>query len=291
MTIPSTLDAWTYELVKELCGLGQVETDRHDFKFRLPPGETLTKICCAFANSNGGFIVLGVKDRSGHFIVEGTDPNGEIANEFGQKLRAVPTIHFETPKLIHISGSPSVLYVFHVPRSENRPHIPADSSKRVFWKRTNTGCEQMTIEEIRAQFMNYEERRERVKLLAIELFENQQQLSEISNVDEGRYSLITLDSAVLDRLLVDSYSVIQDDPDLIKLLFGLRRAIRICKVKSNIFYSQMQMAPYLADEGQAQALTANHNKFMTEKASVLIPLIDRALRIIEERFGFRILVE
>lgn len=149
----------------------------------------------------------------------------------------------------------------------------------------------MTIDEIRAQFMNYEERRDRVKLLVIELIENRQQLSEISKVDEGEYSLITLDSAVLDRLLVDSYSVIQDNPELIKLLFGLRRAIRICKVKSNIFFSQMQMAPYLADEGQAQAITANHNDFMTAKASVLIPLIDQALRIIEERFSFRISFE
>lgn len=119
MTIPWTLDAWTYELVKELCGLGQVETDRHDFKFGLPDGETLTKICRAFANSDGGFIVLGVKDRSGHFVAEGTAPNGEISHDFGHKLRATPTIYFETPKLIHISGSPSVLYVsmFRVART------------------------------------------------------------------------------------------------------------------------------------------------------------------------------
>jgi hypothetical protein len=33
MLVPNTLEDWTYEVVKELVAIGQIETDRHDFKF------------------------------------------------------------------------------------------------------------------------------------------------------------------------------------------------------------------------------------------------------------------
>lgn len=79
MLVPNTLEDWTYEVVKELVAIGQIETDRHDFKFNFSEADSHTKLCCSFANSRGGFIVVGVKQKSGRFILEGSDPDPEIA--------------------------------------------------------------------------------------------------------------------------------------------------------------------------------------------------------------------
>jgi hypothetical protein len=40
----------------------------------------------------------------------------------------------------------------HVPKSSYRQHIPSPKDKGIFWKRTNTGNQQMTYEEIRESF-------------------------------------------------------------------------------------------------------------------------------------------
>lgn len=283
MRVPDHLENWTYEVVKELARLGQPETDRHDFKAGLPDVHTLTKVCCCFANSKGGFIVLGVKERNNRFIPEGIDPDSEMAMKFGQRLKASPTVLFEAPRLLNVPDSEKVLYVFHIPRSPERPHIPSDADRRVFWKRTNTGCERMTLEEIRAEFMNYEERREKLKLLFIELAANKNQLSQIGEAQDD-LPLLTLDSAVLERLLVDLYSILQGDRELVRILLNLREQIRVCNSKIQLLFSRMALS---YSHGDKQKMVREHNAFMKQKAAFLNPQIDRALRVLEERFGLR----
>ncbi len=283
LSIPQTLDGWSLEVIGDLCARGQVETDRYDFKFGLPSTENLTKLCCAFANSQGGFVVLGVRERSGHHLPEGSDQDAEIARDFGHKLKAEPSIYFESPRMVRTGNSRKVLYIFHVPLSGDRPHY--DQVAQKFWKRSNTGSEPMTLEEIRNQFMNYEERRSLLKLLFIELIENKALLHSVKGVTLGRYPLRTLDSSVLDRLLVDLYSVVQDDPELIKLLLAVRRDIRACNVHTQIFFSQMGQT-FSGLNAKVQ-MADEHTEFMRDRADHLIPLFDRAISILQSRFSLR----
>jgi predicted HTH transcriptional regulator len=51
----------------------------------------LTKDCCAFANSKGGFIIIGIKESGPKFRIEGIDNDKDLANNFGHKLKALPT--------------------------------------------------------------------------------------------------------------------------------------------------------------------------------------------------------
>jgi predicted HTH transcriptional regulator len=60
--IPEKLDGWTYEIVAELVQRNSGESDRHDFKRDLPDAPNLTKVCCAFANTKGGFVIIGIKE-------------------------------------------------------------------------------------------------------------------------------------------------------------------------------------------------------------------------------------
>jgi predicted HTH transcriptional regulator len=62
------------------------ESEVHDFKSGLPPGIELTKDCCAFANSKGGFMILGIGEAGKEFRIKGIDRDKDLANQFGQKL-------------------------------------------------------------------------------------------------------------------------------------------------------------------------------------------------------------
>jgi len=280
MHVPNGLDEWTYETIIELAKLGQCESERHDFKFNLPDTGTLTKICCAFANSLGGFIVVGVKERSGHFLVEGLAPDRELAKKFADKLHPVPSIDFAGPRVIGIPGALRFVYAFHIPRSAFRPHMPREVGKGLFWKRTPGGCEPMTHDEVYEQFLRHEERRDKLKLLFVELLLNRENLQSMSTAEANKYSLITLDNAVLDRLLVDTYSVVQTEPRLVQILLTLRTHIRGTNAKTQMFFSKMA----LPLSGQ-EALAAKHNQFMKEKAEFLSPLIDEAIGVLKKRFG------
>ncbi len=282
MDVPATLEEWSYDTVTQLAKIGRCEGERHDFKLNLPDADNLTKICCAFSNSQGGFVVVGIKDRSGHFLVEGIDPDSEIAKKFADKLHTVPSVEFLGPRDISVPGTSKVIYVFHIPRNEQRPHIPQSLDKRVFWKRTPGGCEQMSYDEIQEQFLRYEERRDKLKLLFIELLLNRENLQQMSAITEGQYSLLTLDSSVLDRLLVDTYSVVQEEGQLIRILLTLRTQIRVTNAKTQIFFSQMAQ-PLTG----MNTLTAQHNQFMKEKADFLLPLIGQAIDILKKRFGLK----
>jgi predicted HTH transcriptional regulator len=91
--IPENLDEWNYELIEDLLSKNYYEGDRHDFKGNIPPSDRLSKTCCAFANSRGGFIVLGIAQKRGTFQIEGLDNDTEFSKKFGDKLKAITTVH------------------------------------------------------------------------------------------------------------------------------------------------------------------------------------------------------
>lgn len=285
--IPEILEDWNYKVVDDLVKKN-MESDRHDFKSCLPDPETLTKICCAFANTKGGFIVLGVEESHSTFRIKGIDNDKELAHKFGQKINnAQPTIDFDFPKIIDIPNSGNkVLAVFHIGLSDERPHIPSHIDKRTFWKRTNEGTTQMTYEEIRMSFQRYEERREKIKLLYIELLSNIETLNEMKshstiNISED-YSLFTLDSSIITSLLTDLYSIIGKDSELIKHLFTIKQNIQIINTNTRIFHSRISIPI-----GDVSPIVKEHNEFIIERVDCLIPIVEKAKDILEKRFNLR----
>jgi Putative DNA-binding domain len=283
--IPQKLDDWTYQLVNELVNKNVGESYRHDFKADIPDSDSLTAICCSFANTDGGFIVLGVSENNAKWKIKGIDNDKEIAHRFGQKINADPTIQFDLPKIIPITNSTKVLAVFHIPKSSERPHIPSVKEKRTFWKRTNKGKDYMTYQEIRMSFQNYEERREKVKLLHNELLINAELLESMKSADVSQMnpqSLLTLDSIVITNLLTDLYTIIGKDHDLVKSLNTIRVNIRIINNKISHFLSQAALPL-----SNSMEITRHHNEFLNDKAQFLIPIIYKAIQIIEQDFGLK----
>lgn len=150
--IPSRLEDWTYDIIKNMVDRNQSESVWHDFKANIPDATSLTKDCCAFANTQGGFFIFGVKERGTQFRIEGINNDKEISNLFGQKIHAVPQIYFDQPKIIFIPNSNKVLTVFHILPSPRKPHISSSMQERRFWKRTNAGNDLIEYDEIRRAF-------------------------------------------------------------------------------------------------------------------------------------------
>ncbi len=286
--IPGRLEDWTYDIIENLINKNINESERHDFKLTLPEPPKLRKICCAFANTKGGFIILGIKDRGSEFVIEGIDNDKELAHKFGQKITNIqPTIDPDLPRVINIPNSKKVLVVFHIPLSDERPHLPSAEDERIFWKRTNKGNAHMTYDEISMSFQRYEERREKIKLLYIELLSNIETLKEMK-VDQSTqnisksYSVLTLDSSIITSLLTDLYTIIGKNTELIKCLFIIRRNIQTINTKSRIFHSHIS-----TPRTDLNQLVKEHNEFMNGQIDFLIPINEKAMDILEKRFNLQ----
>jgi len=282
MEIPDRLDGWTIEVIQTLAGEGCSETDLFDFKSGFQPPTQQTKTCCAFANSRGGFLVYGVSERGGKWEVEGLELDREFTAKFGARIRADPFIQYPPPRMIPAPRAERALYVVHIPRSPARPHLPTAKEERVFWKRTNVGCEQMTIEEVRAEMMQYEERRERLKLLVVELATNYEIVHSYQS-QTGQQPFETPSSAILDHLLVDAYSLIQRDADLLRDLVQIQREIRKSSTRTSLLYARMAGGPGV--NGTPDSLLAYHNMCLNSDHASLKISLESALRTLRERYG------
>jgi uncharacterized membrane protein YhfC len=120
----------------------------------------------------------------------------------------------------------------------------------------------MSYNEIQEQFIRYEERRDKLKLLFIELVLNRENLQQMSTTE------------------ANTYSVVQGEAQLVRILLTLRSQVRVINAKAQIFFSQMSQ-PLTGQD----MLAAKHNQFIKGKAEFLLPLIAEAIAILEKRFG------
>jgi predicted HTH transcriptional regulator len=162
--IPRTLTDWSVNAVVDLLRKGLFETDNFDYKELLPHKndktgkDRLQRTCCAFANSDGGFIVYGISDdrtQNPEDRLVGLPKDQDFPQLFGNYPRnCVPFIewNFLNPPLPLKSGN--VLHVVQIPKSWKAPHATGDrDSGWRFTKRTNQGDEGMTIEEVRSAYL------------------------------------------------------------------------------------------------------------------------------------------
>jgi len=91
------------DIAKEVAGLiGRPEGASLEYKAVLPPARTVAQLICSFANSQGGFIVLGVADVGGKLKING------LSEEF----RATAITH-KAIDLLSPRPSVNYEYVFH----------------------------------------------------------------------------------------------------------------------------------------------------------------------------------
>lgn len=152
ITPQTSLEDWNAEAILTLLDRDEGEGYFHDFKTALNAPDpshnrNIRKAAASFANTSGGFLVFGVKDKAqaaGRERFIGISDVSEFAKQLTNKLsgnEVVPPVAFEGPRVIPIehSGSPRNVVVVRVPESQLKPHGISESGGPLeFWMRGNS---------------------------------------------------------------------------------------------------------------------------------------------------------
>lgn len=277
--IPQTREGWTYEIIKRLCDEHAAETDTHEFKEKLIESDKLTKCCCAFANSKGGFLIFGIRDNSHQIVGMKRDP--EFGKHFGDKLKAAPTIYFEPPVFIKIPAARKVLIVVGIPPSRRRPHVNADREKAKFWKRTNRGCEHMTIEEIRQQFRDQDVLWGKLRLLFLELEDCKLVLDTLGGPNAANAMLTPLDVSAIAPLLAEVQALFGEDTKVATQLTALRhyaRKIEAERTRTFTFLGQ-------CSTGQRHSYYRSFQQEAASNIASAVDIVDQVIEFLVNEFG------
>jgi hypothetical protein len=176
--VPSTLEAWTLDAVVSVVADGVFEARSFDFKEMLPAAgdergkSRLRRTLAAFANSNGGFLIIGVKDDRALPATErlvGVGVSLDVPTQLKDHVVAcTPTIQwtFLNEPLRLLSGR--LIHVIHVLESRAKPHGVLESERWVFPKRTEGGNGLLSYEEIRDTFRDQNKVLNSLKTIRVE---------------------------------------------------------------------------------------------------------------------------
>jgi hypothetical protein len=112
----------------------------------------LTKDITAFANTGGGYLVIGVDKHYNIAGIDKTIQNKEIDEWVNQILssNSDPQIFYFDPKVISIPDSEKVIVVIHVPESTKKPHIVTEWNN--YYIRINDSSKSANHNQIRDMF-------------------------------------------------------------------------------------------------------------------------------------------
>ncbi|XER13268.1 hypothetical protein SATMO3_35190 [Sporomusa aerivorans] len=115
----------------------------------------------SFANTNGGFIIIGMKEDNNRLPIEITGAGFPLTqydnwlSSFRQLVlsRIRPHLHGIECKPVELTNG-TIAIVIHVPKSYARPHSFWDGNKDEFYMRYANGITYMDIDDLRKQFLH-----------------------------------------------------------------------------------------------------------------------------------------
>jgi len=106
--------------------IAQGEHQQLDFKFRIDDSKKIARTLCAFANTAGGRLLIGVKDNG---KVAGVDPNEEIHMiQAAAEMYCSPKLEFESK--VWQEDMKLVLDIW-IPKSDKKPVMAFDEEGRM----------------------------------------------------------------------------------------------------------------------------------------------------------------
>lgn len=300
--IPKSLDEWTVHVITDLLAMGYTETEDFDFKEMLPDRrneedkERLSKSCCAFANSSGGFLVFGISDNkilpvNDRLVGIPRNPGTEFQVNFGihPQQKCFPGVHWipKNPPIQLDNGNE--IHIIYIPKSWSAPHAFLYSRRGCtgwgFVKRTNTGNQDMSYEEIRMAFLQYYEKRMKLQLLLAEL-RNIKNHAENDLIITGgwdakvRYGMGEFGLSVIETVLADTYTIIAEHQDLLEAITEIRNRCRIVNDLLRIFYQNATVG-WARSNVKPDTEIEKHNYNVESECRVIIFACQRALGLLE----------
>jgi hypothetical protein len=262
MDLPRELALWDLAFVRRLVDSADYEPGWFDFKAVMTgPGsivDSVRRVACAMANTDGGFLVFGVKDRAARKADE--DPlvglpisaKADLRKEFGDLAQAIRRpIRFDcSPKAIPVESDGSRgLFIVQIPRSLMSPH-EVDGK---FWRRGDQGaCKAMEFYEVRDQMMVTEERFSKLTLLRIQLAQLQSLCNTIARADLRTCSF-RFETGAINPLIAETCTLFPPGNQLLRDLGAMVTRARQCnelleKLNHEALISPRGVAPGIKDE-------------------------------------------
>ena len=136
------------ELIQKLGELEWEDFEVKEAKFNVP--KNCWNTVSAFSNTNGGWLVFGIKQIGNHFEIQGVDNPEKIEQEFTTTLRGDKFNQKIIAKLKRYNINNKKILAFYIPLSERKPVY--FNSRRNTFIRTGSGNQRATDAEIDAMF-------------------------------------------------------------------------------------------------------------------------------------------
>ncbi len=173
--IPSDVDKWSLGTITDLLNEGYDESLTLEYKSEFnDKTEKIPKTACAFANTEGGFLIFVVDNNSekNSLIVErivgiedADDIHKKIVDRIKQIESQIPMGNIIFRKSNIKLDNKKVIVVLKIEKSKLSPH----QYDYVFYKRLPGNNERMNAEEVKAQILYSQKRLHHVVLLLMEL--------------------------------------------------------------------------------------------------------------------------
>lgn len=282
MLVPSTIEGWTKEAIEALAASSTGEHKRFDFKsasaIRADSARRVSATVCAFANTEGGFLVFGVDERptKDGWTCNPGPVNTEASKLINDKIKVDPMPSFPPPEAIS-AGKGKAYYVLHVPVS---PYV-AHASEGVYYYRTLSGNESMPPEMLRERILGEAERRGRVKVLLQELDEIFIQAKSHNGIDPSGQGpeLTPLDPTTMLRMRAELLLPMSRDADAVESLRLAASAIRT--FNANIELARQQFSNPSLPPRKKQEWSA----IMHQQGKVVASAVNRARLGVGRVFG------
>ena len=305
MILPTQLGEWTYDTVLAVVEAHEYEPGRFDYKSALNATSekkedrdehraSIQRTVCAMANTGGGFILFGVRDRR-HAVAQfrdrvvGIPAHGDHRREFGQKIEAIqPEVHFDaSPVLLRKhEGDEKGVFVVSISESPIRPHMV--SSTGVFYKRGDGGnAVRMDVYEVRDQMLFTQERLAMIMLFRIRLV----RFHRLAGTINGYYPNYHLcfdrfDVAAYDALLSSVVSLLPTDYVLDRLLTVSEKASTVNGTVDRVIHKVQTGSSPVINRGESVSYKPIYSTIGSAQPHLIQSLlrdIQRCCREAEER--------
>ena len=241
----TNLSEWTVEWIKNILDNDQGEESFFDFKEGINSQDpkhlhNIRKAVTSFANTSGGFIVFGIKDKanaSGWNRLSGSPDTVNFSKELTNKIsggKVLPHIFFEGPKIISIPyGTKSYdVVVIKIANSELKPHAVVSDNDGLleFWMRGNSSAIAATYPYLTKMIEESSELRNLLAALFLdsEYVDSFVQKMVIPEADrETAIPVVRINALVNSEQSSQIISKIPTDIELIKLIWQLREQIEV----------------------------------------------------------------
>src|SRR6185436_1830684 len=128
----------TYSDIDDLVNVRQEKEGYHlDYKGEIAHPDKakkeLSKDISAFANTGGGYLIIGVDKNYKIVGIDQLIQNKSIDECLNQILSSniEPPVFYHDPKIIDIPNNPKIIVIIHVPESTKKPHMVTDSNYHI----------------------------------------------------------------------------------------------------------------------------------------------------------------